>query len=393
MKCIYLPKSIRRYANERCAVSFFKAVVLKLINKLFFKNHKKFESYTVQFQSSDHDETNIAKQVADACGHHHNIVPYSDGSEDPISAFHNMVYHLDGQLADSSAFAVHSLTKAISKHAKVILSGDGADEFFAGYPTYKATKYADKLRYALPLSAWRFFGTHLYSLSPASNARISTFDKMARLAQGMGHSVGSGSQHAQWRRLLPAHLIRPLYADQMAEIAHQSPLSVYEDYMINGKSSKIIDNALIADQSHYLAADMLRKVDAMSMAHSVEVRVPFLDRRIMEFAGKLHTSLLCPDLGQNKNVLRKLLSKQGAPEVLTQNPKRGFNIPIANLLRGELVPLCENILIKDVERFKPFFRPEAIISLWHEHFNCKANHSYTLWALLTLGVWLGSVNK
>ena len=102
--------------------------------------------------------------------------------------------------------------------------------------------------------------------------------KMARLAQGMGHSVGSGSQHAQWRRLLPAHLIRPLYADQMAEIAHQSPLSVYEDYMINGKSSKIIDNALIADQSHYLAADMLRKVDAMSMAHSVEVRVPFLDR-------------------------------------------------------------------------------------------------------------------
>ena len=216
---------------------------------------------------------------------------------------------------------------------------------------------------------------------------------MARLAQGMGHSVGSGSQHAQWRRLLPAHLIRPLYADEMAEIAHQSPLSVYEDYMINGKSSKIIDNALIADQSHYLAADMLRKVDAMSMAHSVEVRVPFLDRRIMEFAGKLHTSLLCPDLGQNKNVLRKLLSKQGAPEVLTQNPKRGFNIPIANLLRGELVPLCENILIKDVERFKPFFRPEAITSLWHEHFNCKANHSYTLWALLTLGVWLGSVNK
>lgn len=359
----------------------------------FLKGHKNLDSYTVQFPSSDHDESDIAKQVADACGHNHNIVPISDSEEDAISVFHKMVHHLDGQLADSSAFAVHRLTKAISKHAKVILSGDGADEFFAGYPTYKATKHADRLRHGLPSSLWRFLGTHLSSLSPASNARISLFDKMARLTQGMGHSLGSGSHHAQWRRLLPAHLMAPLYDNQMAKLVHQSPLSVYENYMVNGTSSTLIDNALIADQSHYLAADMLRKVDAMSMAHSVEVRVPFLDRRIMEFAGKLHASLLCPDFGQNKKILRQLLSNQGAPKSLTHNPKKGFNIPIATMLRGELAPLCENILIKEVERFKPFIRPEAIMSLWHEHYNGKANHSYTLWALVTLGVWLGSINK
>lgn len=359
----------------------------------FLRDHKNLMSYTVQFQSSDHDETHIAKQVSDACGHHHNIVPISAGSEDTISVFHKIVHHLDGQLADSSALAFYKLTKAISQQAKVILSGDGADEFFAGYSTYKATKYADKLRHGLPSPVWRYLGKYLSSLSPASNARISFFDKMARLTQGLGHSIGSGSEHAQWRRLLPAHLVQPLYANEMKEKMQQPPLSVYEDYMVNGTTSNIIDNALIADQSHYLAADMLRKVDAMSMAHSVEVRVPFLDKRIMEFAGKLHTSLLCPDFGKNKKVLRQLLLNKGAPKILTQNTKKGFNIPIASLLRGELRPLCENVFIKDVERFGQFFHPEIIMSLWDEHHNGKVNHSYTLWTLLTFGVWLGQINK
>ena len=103
-----------------------------------------------------------------------------------------------------------------------------------------------------------------------------------------------------------------------------------------GTEGSVIDQALVADQRYYLPGDMLMKTDSMSMAHGVEVRVPFLDRRIMEFANGLDASLISPLRGPDKRILRKYLERQGLPVDITRGNKKGFNIPVAGYLRNGL---------------------------------------------------------
>jgi asparagine synthase (glutamine-hydrolysing) len=143
----------------------------------------------------------------------------------------------------------------------------------------------------------------------------------------------------------------------------------------------------VADQSYYLPGDMLMKADAMSMAHGLEVRVPFLDRRIMEFAGRLHASLLTPLRGPDKYLLREAARRRRAPDAITSAPKRGFNVPVAKLLRTTLKGLGAKLLVHEPDELAPFLEVSGIRKLWSEHQAGRANHGYVLWTLLTLATW------
>jgi asparagine synthase (glutamine-hydrolysing) len=138
---------------------------------------------------------------------------------------------------------------------------------------------------------------------------------------------------------------------------------------------------------YYLPGDLLVKCDATSMAHSLEVRVPFLDRRVMEFAGRLHSNLLTPLLGPDKRILRLALERTGIERRITAAPKRGFNVPVAYHLRNGLKPLGERLLGRNAEVLAPYLRPDAVSALWNAHVERAANHGYLLWTLLTLAVW------
>jgi asparagine synthase (glutamine-hydrolysing) len=346
-------------------------------------------AYTAQFDSVDHDESGSAAAIAEQCSFEHKKIHVHTGASDAETTFRKMVYHLDGQLADSSAFAVYKLMEGISKKSKVVLGGDGADEFFGGYPTYRATRIAAFVRPLLPSAMWRLLGKLFISRPLGQDKRITISEKIGRFAYGTG--MQKGSQHAQWRRLLPAHLIEVVYGPAMQAVKNTNPLRAYAQ--AGGRHAHTsADSALLADQSFYLPADMLMKVDAMSMAHSVEVRVPFLDRRIMNFAGKLGIKLLTPIEGPDKKILRLLLARMGAPKFITSHPKRGFNIPVARMLREELRELCEKYLIQKADRLEPYFRPEGIAVLWNDHKTKKADHGYSLWALLVLALWLEKLN-
>jgi asparagine synthase (glutamine-hydrolysing) len=125
----------------------------------------------------------------------------------------------------------------------------------------------------------------------------------------------------------------------------------------------------------------------MSMAHGIEVRVPFLDRRIMEFAGRLHSSLLTSIAGPDKRVLRLALERAGASPAVARARKRGFNVPIAAYLRAGLRRLGEHVLVKQADALYPFFNPPAVARLWQDHVSGEANHGYALWTLLTFAAW------
>src|SRR5262249_52841469 len=146
----------------------------------------------------------------------------------------------------------------------------------------------------------------------------------------------------------------------LRHLSNTSPMAGYRAAIDSADGPEYLDRCLIADQTYHLPSGLLMKTDAMSMANSVEIRVPFLDRRIMEFSARCSLGLLTPLRGPTKPVLRNALRRKGADAAICNAPKRGFNNPLAELLRGALRPLCKDIFGRSREVFEPYLEPNAV---------------------------------
>jgi asparagine synthase (glutamine-hydrolysing) len=340
--------------------------------------------YTAGFDDRSHDESGDAARIAQFSGHPWSRVPVAQGA-DLADDFLAMVEHVDGQLADSSALAHFAISRAVRQEVKVVLAGDGADEFFGGYPTYRASLIAQYAAPWLPRRAARALGLTLSRrLGGADESRVPWHDKLSRFL--LGATAPEGNPHAEWRRIAMQQRLPTLYGDAMQPLLRVDPLRSYRA-AADEVGGSTLDRCLLADQRYYLPADMLMKVDRMSMAHGLEVRVPFLDRRMMELAGSLDGSLLTGLTGPSKRVLRDLLRSSGMPADISDAAKKGFNVPVARLLRRELRGLGDRLLDRDADAFAPMLRPDAIRNLWREHLEKRANHGYLLWTLLVWGTW------
>ena len=338
--------------------------------------------FTASFSERSHDETTLARTVADKAGLAVRTVAV-DAHCDLEDAFRSIVYHFDGQCADTGALGLYLLSAAVRRESAVVLSGDGGDEFFGGYETYQATRMAETARHVIPAKLASAIGRMGYYASPLDEGRLPRTRLAARFFLGLAE--GRKYAHMQWRRLVPGFLARKLYGSAMADLRAKSPYSEYEGIYRNTPGG-VLDRALVADQRFHLQS-VLTKVDAMSMAHSLEIRVPLLDRRIMDIAGKLNIDLLVPRGGPPKYILRLLAERLGAPTELTSAPKKGFNFPIARLLRRDLSKLAERTLVEDADVVSPYLKPDAVRQLWREHRAGSADHAYALWPILTLAVW------
>lgn len=345
--------------------------------------------FTAQFQEADFDETETAAIVARSLGRQHHVIPVT-AIADPVETFKSVALAYDGQLADSSGFAFYELARAVKRHVTVALSGEGGDEFFAGYPTYRASRISDTVSSLLPRPLWKQLGLGALAMAKGSETRLPGAEKVARFC--LGNAAASEHAHPQWRRQIFEPHRRALYGSGLADMSDVDPMSDYAGAIeLAGKSnpqSGLTDRNLLADQSYYLPADLLAKADRISMAHGLELRVPLLDRRIMDLAGSLDVELLTSFRGPDKRVLRDALASVKAPEAIVKHPKRGFMVPIAQMLREHLRPLSENIFERQPDLFAPFLKPDAVRALWREHDSYRANHKYALWLLLILGVWL-----
>lgn len=339
--------------------------------------------YTAAFNEQSHDESHDASQIATLSRNVWHRIPVADGTQ-LTADFEAMVDHVDGQLADSSALALFAISRAIGARLKVALAGDGADEFFAGYPTYRASIFAARILPLVPRALAAAMASKLAGFAPGDESRLPWHDKAARFAAGIANPFGQ--PHAEWRRIAMAPVLSLLYGPAMQALLERDPLQRYRA-SIDEADGDLIDRCLVADQRHYLPADMLVKVDRMSMAHGLEIRVPYLDRRVMDLAGSLDASLLLDIHGVSKRLLRELLRKLGCPDRLVRARKKGFNVPVAQLLRNELRPLAERVLDRDAASFAPLLRPDAVRAIWGDHRDRRANHSYLLWTLMVWGIW------
>ncbi len=340
--------------------------------------------FTAGFTEKSHDETAVARQIAATAGLPLHVID-GEAGEGAETALRAVVYHFDGQCADTGALGFYHLAGAVRQHCTVVLSGDGGDEFFGGYDTYAATMIAERVRHVVPRPVAGLAGRMAYASVRGNEKRLPAAAQIARFALGLGEA--GNSPHLQWRRLVPRFLAETIYDGEMADLASTDPFAEYAGYYAEPHAN-VLDRALIADQRFHLQS-VLAKVDAMSMAHSLEVRVPILDRRVMDLAGTIDTSLLNPwPKGAPKYVLRKLAERLGMPHDAAWSRKRGFNVPIAQMMRGGLRTICERVLDREADVFAPFLKPDAIRLLWKDHLDRKSDNAFALWPILTTGIWL-----
>jgi len=346
-------------------------------------------AFTAGFDESSHDESGLASQVARFAGHDHHVVSI-ERDRDLIADFKAMVMQFDGQLADSSGFAFYALCRAVRRRVRVVLSGDGADEFFGGYPTYRASRFAAALGRVTPSFLTTGLGRTLLSAGARNERRLPSSVLLGRFLRGL--AAPAGTHHAEWRRLSWPDNLAMIYGPALQPLLSEDPLAGYRAAVLDGQGD-LVDRCMLADQRYYLPSDMLMKVDAMSMAHSLEVRVPFLDRRIMDFAARIDHRLLCPLRGPDKLVLRRYLQELQVPAPILKARKMGLNVPVARLLRQELRPLATEMLDREADTLHPFFKPDGIRNLWQLHLDGRIDAGYLLWALLTLSIWWKAVGS
>lgn len=296
------------------------------------KRHKSdLRTFSIGYRDKYHDETPYAEAVARHLGTQHTT--FMLGNEDLAEHYHGLLASIDEPFADQSALPSHVLNKRTRGHVTVALSGDGADEVFGGYRKHQAELRAQDPRLAERLAS---IGAPLWRLLPRSRGnafmdRVRQLDRYARTAR-----LSKEERYlllASWDdELDTATLLRPKADDRMFAERRRTitvPLGEHDD--LNG--------LLWADLHTVLPDDMLYKVDLTSMAHALEVRTPFLDRRVAEHAFSLPARLKF-QRGSGKQLLRAAFGDL-LPDLTLTRPKRGFEVPLAPLLNGPLRALVE----------------------------------------------------
>jgi asparagine synthase (glutamine-hydrolysing) len=315
--------------------------------------------------------------MASRYGTEHHEVDLNPSLDLP-NAVEEMAYYSDEPFADAGAVPVWFLASLSRKNVTVALSGEGADELFGGYLTYRADGLAataqriPKIMRRGLLSLLRYW--------PVSNDKISFEYKMKRFLEGSllpadeAHTYWNGTFSGAQRK----DLLRKSYGGSAQDL--------FERDLPAGDSRGSLNRYLAFDQRYYLTDDILQKVDRMSMAHSLEVRPPFLDHRIVEFAASLPEHFKVD--GARQKVLLKSLMKGKLPASLLRRPKTGLDIPAHDWLRGPLRPLLLETLSSQAVKETKLFQGERVQWLIREHMERRANLGYHLWGLLILFLWI-----
>lgn len=324
-------------------------------------------TFSIGFDESSYSELEDARVVAKHLGTDHHEMVVSPSAVDLLP---RLVWHLDEPFADSSAIPTFAVCHAAREHVTVALSGDGGDEVFAGY-----TRYRQPERTGPGLPAWLGRGLLLPSLR-AAPFTMPGWNYLYALGRGSGASSLGVYPYIRDR------LISPQLA---AECRSQDPGAGRAALLEEAAGLDPVSRRQYVDTLHYLPADILTKVDRMSMANSLEVRSPLLDYRVVEYAATLPVSMKIRD-GVAKYVLRRVAAPLLPPSVLTKR-KQGFAIPKAGWFRRELRDYAAEVLLDRRTLARGYVRERAVRTMLTHHAQGGRDYSEWIWSLLVLELW------
>jgi asparagine synthase (glutamine-hydrolysing) len=330
-------------------------------------------TFSIGFRERSFNELELARQVAERYGtDHHELVVAPHVSE----LLPRLAASFDEPFADSSAIPTYLVSQLAAEHVKVVLSGEGGDELFGGYETYAADQLALRIGGA---AAWL---APLVERLPSSNRRVSLEYRAKRFVRAA--ALPPLERHHGWKEIFSAEQQSRLLAPEWRE-AVGDPLDGWRARFAETEGAPLLARLQDVDLGIYLADDLLVKTDRMSMAHSLEARVPYLDPVVSDLALALPTSLKVRGLSK-KRLLRRAAADL-VPRSILHARKRGFSIPAAAWLRGELEPLARELLAPERTRSQGYFDPAFVTGLLDEHVARRQDHSRQLWGLMSFTLW------
>jgi asparagine synthase (glutamine-hydrolysing) len=327
-------------------------------------------TFSIGFEERSFDELAGARLVAERYGTQHRELVLRP---DAALLFPALAEAFDEPFADSSALPTYLVSQLAASDVKVALSGEGGDELFGGYYTYAADLLAERIgglaRLARPL----------VERLPTSSSRAS-FDYKAKRFVRAAH-LPPLERHHGWKEIFSPELRAELTGRSSAF----DPVSILHDRYRETEGADELARLQDVDVGIYLVDDLLVKTDRASMAHSLEARVPYLDTVVTNLALALPTRHKIR--GLSKKVLLRKAAAPLLPREIVHGKKRGFSIPAAAWLRGELEPFARQTLSRETLHRQGFFHPDVVTRLLDDHVAGREDRSRQLWGLLAFTLW------
>ncbi len=336
------------------------------------------QTFTIGFEEADFDEASYALQIAQHLGTHHHALTLKP--DDALEIIPQLADIYDEPFADISAIPTALVSKFARRHVTVALSGDGGDEMLGGYNRHIAgpkiynnmrllprpfRRAIAKIMNATPQERWD-------ALAPNHPQFGSHMHKMASI-------LPLRSQEEIYERLISQ------WTEPLVDDAYQCKTFLNKDTWHPSQNLSFAEKMMYWDVLSYLPNDILTKIDRASMAHSLEVRAPLLDKRIYDYTWSLPLNAKIRD-GQGKWLLRQVLARH-VPLELFERPKQGFSMPVGSWLRGELQDWAEDLLSKEKLQNHGLLDPAPIRKIWKDHKQGHGNHSGALWNVLMFQSW------
>jgi asparagine synthase (glutamine-hydrolysing) len=347
----------------------------------YAKKHKPdLMTFNIYFAEKSFSERAEAKLVAEHLGTRH---IEQEVSPDILGIIPNLIDTFDEPFGDDSMIPTFFLTKMARQHMTVALSGDGGDELFGGYPTYLADDIAKWYR-RIPRFLTGGVLEPLIQKLPVSHGRIS-FDYKAKAFVEVARR-SSPLEHFGWTEVFRSSIKEQLYSPWFWNEVGKRPLAEsFVNAYNNAGDRHGLEKFLYVDQNTHLLDEFLVKVDRLSMAHSLEVRPPFLDRRLVELAAEIPFHYKLKGF-TTKYILRRLM-KGRLPEPILNGAKKGFAPPMATWLTTDLLPWARKKLSPGNLKDNPYLNPNFPMQLLEQHLQRKTNLARRLWTLLMFVEW------
>jgi len=330
------------------------------------------KTFSVGFRHADFDESAYARLVAEkfATDHHELIV-----DPDLVDTVTTLTRHMEEPFGDSSMLPTYFISGLARKHVKVALSGDGGDEAFAGYDRYRV-HLQERSHDWIPRRAGSWYRKHVHPLVPYGMP-----------GRNLAYSIS-----LPWQERYTEGVSFQPFQREMGVLSQDfagtngAPLKAFRELLDKAPARDPLSRVLYLDTKTYLPGDILTKVDRMSMATSLEARVPLLDHVFLEWVTALAPRWKMRN-GSQKYILRKLAERVGVPDQVLNRPKQGFALPLGQWMRHELKDLILATLLEPRTLQRGYFNSAGVRQMLDEHFQQRRDHSARLWRLLMFELW------
>ena len=334
------------------------------------------KTFSIGFEAEKFNEAEYARLVAERFGTDHHELILNPNLEETLTFLSGM---LEEPFGDSSMLPTYYVSRMARQHVTVALSGDGGDELFAGYDRYLVAMERRKFD-RIPNWLGRIYRDQVHHRVPAG---------MYGKNLAWNASLTARDRYLDDVSYLPVlHRERSLFSKDFLRAAEHlpNPLEQWQHYYDHAPAKDSLSRLLYLDTKTYLTADILAKVDRMSMATSLEVRVPMLDHEFVEWVAALPVDWKFRT-GTRKFILKKLAERLGIPPALLHRRKQGFQLPLVEWMRDSMKDQYLRVLLEERTLQRGYFKPDAVRALIDEHTRGRRNRSGILWRMLVLELW------